>query len=213
MLENFECLGHSTIKINYNNKIIYIDPYNIKEEYKDADIIFITHSHYDHFSKEDIKKITHQNTKIVITEDIYNDVLKLGFLNNDITLVTPNNNYQIDNIKFKTIPSYNINKPFHSKNNNWVGYIIKINNLKYYIAGDTDITEENKQVKCDVAFLPIGGTYTMDYKEASTLANMIEPKIVVPIHYGTIVGNIEDAYKFKELLKDSIKCEIMIKEI
>ena len=92
-----------------------------------------------------------------------------------------------------------------------MGYIFNINNYKYYIAGDTDITEENKKVICDVAFLPIGGIYTMDYKEASILANIIEPRIVVPIHYGTIVGNIEDAYKFKELLNDSIRCEIMIK--
>lgn len=211
MLENIKCLGHSTIKMISDNKVIYFDPYNIKLEYKDADIIFITHSHYDHFSEDDINKIKKENTKIVITKDIYDSVLKLGFLNDNIIVVTPNNNYQIDNIKFNTISSYNINKTFHPKNNNLVGYIIDINSYKYYIAGDTDITEENKKVICDVAFLPIGGIYTMDYKEAATLANIIEPRIVVPIHYGTIVGNIEDAYKFKELLNDSIRCEIMIK--
>lgn len=211
MLENIKCLGHSTIKMVSDNKVIYFDPYNIKLEYKDADIIFITHSHYDHFSEDDINKIKKENTKIVISKDIYDNVLKLGFLKDNIIVVTPNNNYQIDNINFNTIPAYNIDKAFHSKNNNWVGYIFNINNYKYYIAGDTDITEENKKVICDVAFLPIGGIYTMDYKEAATLANIIEPRIVVPIHYGTIVGNIEDAYKFKELLNDNIRCEIMIK--
>ena len=211
MLENIKCLGHSTIKMVSDNKVIYFDPYNIKLEYKDADIIFITHSHYDHFSEDDINKIKKENTKIVISKDIYDNVLKLGFLKDNIIVVTPNNNYQIDNINFNTIPAYNIDKAFHSKNNNWVGYIFNINNYKYYIAGDTDITEENKKVICDVAFLPIGGVYTMDYKEASILANIIEPRIVVPIHYGFIVGNIEDAYKFKELLNDSIKCQIMIK--
>ena len=211
MLENIKCLGHSTIKMISDNKVIYFDPYNIKLEYKDADIIFITHSHYDHFSEDDINKIKKENTKIVITKDIYDNVLKLGFLKDNIIVVTPNNNYQIDNINFNTIPAYNIDKSFHPKNNNWVGYIFNINNYKYYIAGDTDITEENKKVICDVAFLPIGGVYTMDYKEASILANIIEPRIVVPIHYGTIVGNIEDAYKFKELLNDNIRCEIMIK--
>ena len=211
MLENIKCLGHSTIKMISDNKVIYFDPYNIKLEYKDADIIFITHSHYDHFSEDDINKIKKENTKIVITKDIYDNVLKLGFLKDNIIVVTLNNNYQIDNIKFNTISSYNINKPFHPKNNNLVGYIIDINSYKYYIAGDTDITEENKKVICDVAFLPIGGVYTMDYKEAATLANIIEPRIVVPIHYEFIVGNIEDAYKFKELLNDNIRCEIMIK--
>ena len=211
MLEYIKCLGHSTIKMVSDNKVIYFDPYNIKLEYKDADIIFITHSHYDHFSEDDINKIKKENTKIVITKDIYDNVLKLGFLKDNIIVVTPNNNYQIDNINFNTIPAYNIDKSFHPKNNNWVGYIFNINNYKYYIAGDTDITEENKKVICDVAFLPIGGVYTMDYNEASILANIIEPIIVVPIHYGFIVGNIEDAYKFKELLNDNIRCEIMIK--
>lgn len=103
MLENIKCLGHSTIKMISDNKVIYFDPYNIKLEYKDADIIFITHSHYDHFSEDDINKIKKENTKIVITKDIYDNVLKLGFLKDNIIVVTPNNNYQIDNINFKAL--------------------------------------------------------------------------------------------------------------
>ena len=102
-----------------------------------------------------------------------------------------------------------MDKCFHSKSNNWVGYIIDINNTKYYIAGDTDITDESKDVKCDVAFLPVGGTYTMDYREAATLANIIKPKIVVPIHYGYLVGTKEDALNFKKLLDKSIICEFI----
>jgi len=202
MLENVEFLGHSSLKIK-GDKTIYIDPFNIKEKYQDADIIFITHSHYDHFSIEDIQKIKKEDTKIVITEDLKDKVI--GF--KEILIIKPNQNYEIVNIKFKTIPSYNIDKPFHPKENNFVGYIIEINNYTYFIAGDTDITEENKKVKCDVAFLPIGGKYTMNYEEAAILANEINPKIVVPIHYGSIVGNMEDALKFKE--KTKIKCEIM----
>ena len=99
MINNIKCLGHSSIRIN-NDKIIYIDPYNIKESNKDADIIFITHSHYDHFSKEDINKIKKDNTIIVVTEDIYNNVLELGFNEANIIKVLPNNKYTIDNIKF-----------------------------------------------------------------------------------------------------------------
>lgn len=208
MLENIKWLGHSSIKIT-ENMVIYIDPYNIKEEFNDADIIFITHNHYDHFSAEDIIKCRKDNTKIIITGDLYDDVLNLGFKQKNIICVLPNNNYKLDNISFSTIPAYNINKVFHPKENNWVGYIIDSNNIKYYIAGDTDITEENKNVKCDIAFLPVGGTFTTDYKEAAMLANEIEPNIAIPIHYGSLVGTEEDAINFKKLLKDNIKCEIL----
>lgn len=208
-IKNVEWLGHSTIKINNQNQVIYIDPYNIKQAYNDADIIFITHSHYDHFSEEDINKVKKENTNIIITEDVFEKTLNLGFKESNIITVKPNESYQIYNIKFDTIPSYNVNKKFHPKENNWVGYVIDINEVKYYIAGDTDITDENKKVKCDVAFLPVGGTYTMDFEEAANLANIIEPKVVVPIHYGSIVGTLEDAENFKQRVKETIKCEIM----
>lgn len=209
MLDNIKCLGHSSIKI-INNKVIYIDPYNLKENNNDADIIFITHSHYDHFSINDINKIKKDNTIIVITEDIYNDVIELNFKKDNIIKVLTNNTYTIDNIKFNTIPSYNINKNFHKKDNNWVGYLIEIDNIKYYIPGDTDLIDEAKEVKCDILFVPIGGTYTMDYKEASILTNISKPKIVIPIHYGSIVGNKIDADKFKELVDKDIECNIML---
>ena len=208
MLGNIKCLGHSTIKILDKDKVIYIDPYNIKDDKKDADIIFITHDHYDHFSEEDIIKIKNENTIIVITEDIYNKVIELGFLEKKIIKVMPKEEYKIGNIRFQTIPAYNIDKKFHPKENMWVGYLININSIRYYIAGDTDITNENKKVKCDVAFLPVGGTYTMDYKEAAELANIIRPKIVVPIHYGIIVGTKEDALNFKNFINKDIECEI-----
>ena len=209
MLKNIEWLGHSTIKINNQNQVIYIDPYNIKQDYNNADIIFITHSHYDHFSEDDIRKVQKEETVIIITEDLYQKVLDLGFIKGNIFVVRPNKSYKVHNIKFDTIPSYNVNKKFHPKENNWVGYVIDINGVKYYIAGDTDINDENKMVKCDVAFLPVGGTSTMDFADAANLANIIEPKLVVPIHYGSLVGTLEDAKNFKQEVKETIKCEIM----
>lgn len=208
MIRNIKWLGHSTIKF-LGNAIIYVDPYNINEEFNDADIIFITHNHYDHFSENDIKKCMNKNTKIIVTKDLYDEVLNLGFRESDILSVLPNKNYELGDISFSTIPAYNINKEFHPIEKDWVGYIINVNNIKYYIAGDTDLTNESGKVKCDVAFLPIGGTFTMDYKEASMLANEIKPKIVIPIHYGTLVGKKEDALNFKSNLGDSIKCEII----
>ena len=210
MLENIKVLCHSSIKFE-KGEVLYFDPYKINKNYNDADVIFITHSHYDHFSEEDILKVKKETTKIVVPEDLYNKCLEIGFDENNILVVTPNMEYEVNNIKFKTIPAYNINKNFHPKANNWVGYIITLDNVVYYIAGDTDITEENKKVKCDIAFVPIGGTYTMTAKEGATLVNEINPKIVIPIHYGLIVGTKEDEEIFKNSLTGNIKCEILIK--
>ena len=208
MLDNIEVLIHSSIKFS-KDIIIYFDPYKINKDYHDADIIFITHSHYDHYSPLDIKKVIKDNTIIVCPEDVKEELLKLDIKN--IIEVVPNKDYEVLNIKFKTIPAYNINKNFHPKENNWIGYLINYNNVKYYIAGDTDITEENKNIICDVAFVPIGGTFTMDYKEAANLINEIQPKIAVPTHYGLIVGNKDDGIKFSKLLNNSIECKIYIK--
>ena len=210
MLENISIIHHSSIKFSDNIKI-YFDPYEINENNNNADIIFITHNHYDHYSENDIKKIYNANTKFIIPKDLEKELLNLGIKKENIVTVAPNNNYNVLDISFKSIPAYNINKPFHPKENNWIGYLINYNNFTYYIAGDTDITEDNKLIKCDVAFLPIGGKYTMNYKEAAELTNIIKPKIVVPIHYGLIIGTTEDAIEFAKLINKDITCKILIK--
>ena len=211
MLKNIEVLYHSSIKIS-KNKVIYIDPFKIDKNYNDADIVFITHDHFDHYSEEDIDKVINENTTIIIPEELLTKLLKKGINKNAIITVEPNEKYVVQGIKFETIPAYNTNKTFHPKKNGWVGYIIIINGIRYYIAGDTDITEENKQVKCDVAFVPVGGTYTMDFKEAASLINEIKPKIAIPIHYGSIVGTEQDAIDFIRLLHPEIKGIILMKK-
>ena len=211
MLENIEVLYHSSIRIN-KEKIIYIDPFKINKNYNDADIIFITHDHYDHYSEEDIDKVINENTTIIIPDELLTKLLRKGINKNAIITVEPNKNYMVQGIKFETISAYNTNKTFHPKENGWVGYIIIINGIRYYIAGDTDITEENKQVKCDVAFVPVGGTYTMDFKEAAQLINEIKPKIAIPIHYGSVVGTEQDAIDFVRLLHPEIKGIILMKQ-
>ena len=211
MLEYIEVLCHSSIKIN-KEKVIYIDPFKIEKNYNDADIVFITHDHYDHYSEEDIDKVINENTTIIIPEELLTKLLKKGINKNAIITVEPNEKYVVQGIKFETIPAYNTNKTFHPKENGWVGYIIIINGIRYYIAGDTDITEENKQVKCDVAFVPVGGTYTMDFKEAASLINEIKSKIAIPIHYGSIVGTEQDAIDFIRLLHPEIKGIILMKK-
>ena len=209
MLENIEVLYHSSIKIT-KKKIIYIDPFKINQNYNDADIIFITHDHYDHYSEEDIDKIINEKTTIIIPEELLTKLSRKGINRSTIITVEPNKKYTVQGIKFETIPAYNVNKTFHPKENEWVGYIIEIKGIRYYIAGDTDITEENKKVKCDVAFVPVGGTYTMDFREAAELINEIKPKVAVPIHYGSVVGTKQDATNFVKLLNPGINGAILM---
>lgn len=193
---------HSSIRIGD----IYVDPFNVKEG--NAKYIFITHSHYDHYSFEDIKKIVNEDTVFVCTKDVGADLKNK--LSNDVLVVEPNNNYRLDGLSFETIASYNINKRFHLKDNNWVGYVIEVNSVRYAILGDSDLTDEVKSVKCDVLFVPIGGTYTMNAIEASELTNIIKPKIVVPVHYNGIVGNKKDEEDFLRGLNKEIECKIYL---
>ncbi len=208
-MKNINLFKHNSIKITGDFNI-YIDPFEIDNETKDADIIFITHSHYDHFSIKDILKIKNENTIIVSTKDTYQELIKY-FDSNKIIIVIPNNSYEVLGIKFDTVRAYNVNKSFHPIDNDWVGYIINIDNTKYYIMGDTDINDDVLKVKCDVLFIPIGGTYTMNYKEAASYTNTINPKIVIPTHYGLIVGDSKLGQEFKSLINNNISCEIYIK--
>ena len=206
--DNVKVFGQNSIRIN-SSKIIYIDPLYIDQNYNDADFIFITHDHYDHFSPNDISKIIKKDTIIVMPEKMKTSVSQLNIDINNIKYVIPNQIYHFETISFETVPSYNENKAFHPKSNNWVGYIFNLDK-KYYVAGDTDNVPEIRHIDCDVAFVPIGGTYTMTYREAAELINTMRPKLVVPVHYGTIVGEKADGEKFKSLIDSSIECQIMI---
>ena len=203
MISGIEVLCHSSIKIN-RHLVMYFDPYNIQDETHDADIIFCTHTHYDHFSEDDILKVKNDKTIFVGTEDCYVNSMKLGFSEENAKIVEPNNKYEVLGVRFETIPAYNIDKKYHPKENGWVGYIVEIDDLHYYISGDTDLTPEAKAVSCDVALIPIGGRFTMNAKEAASLINTIEPQIAIPTHYGKIIGTSDDAELFEKLVKDEI---------
>ncbi len=210
MIEDYDVLCHNAIRLVVDGKVIYIDPFGLEKEYNDADYICITHSHYDHFSPDDILKVKKEDSIILITEDIFVNTLKLGFRENRIVIVEPNNKYNIEGLLVETVRAYNNDKAFHPRENDWVGYIFTFKTSRVYVAGDTDDTEEAYSVICDLAFVPIGGTYTMDYAQAARLINSIRPAIVVPTHYGKIVGSSEDAKNFKCLLNSNIVCEIKI---
>lgn len=193
-----EVLCHSSIRIEEGN-IVYIDPFQINKDYHDADYVFFTHSHYDHFSPKDIEKVKKEDTIFVVTEDL-KEKAETVFGKERIFVVKPGEKYEIQGLEVETTYAYNENKAFHPKQNQWVGYIITINGKKYYIAGDTDNINEIQNIECDVALIPVGGTYTMDYQEAAQLANRIKATVVIPTHYGSIVGKIEDGENFKKLV-------------
>lgn len=204
MIENIHWLGHDTFKIA-GKKVIYTDPFKIKKK-DTADIILITHEHYDHCSPEDVKKIQGPNTLIVTTPDC---AKKLA---GNIKTVKPGDKITVEGIEIEAVPSYNINKQFHPKANKWVGYIFTVEGQRLYIAGDTDYIPEMKDFKVDIALLPVSGTYVMTAEEAVKAALDIKPKIAIPMHYNLIVGTEDDARRFAEGLKGRIEVRILKEE-
>lgn len=195
----YEVLHHASIKFT-GDKIIYFDPYNIEEKTHDADYIFITHDHYDHYDKKSIEKIRKDSTKIVLPECLKDE--------DNYLVVEPDRKYVIDNITFNTVSSYNTNKSFHPKDKKYVGYNIILDGIRYYIMGDTDRTEEAEKIDMDICFVPIGGTFTMDVNEASQYVNELKPKKAIPIHYGLIVGDKKISNTFKEQVDEEIEVEV-----
>lgn len=208
MLKGITINYHASIRFDKENIIIYFDPYKIDEYINDANYIFITHSHYDHYSESDIKKVMNNNTKFIITSDLEEKVVNLGVLKENILIVYPSGSYVLDNISFDTIPAYNLDKQFHKKSSNWVGYNILLDGNRYYIVGDSDITEELQNVKCDVIFVPVGGIYTMNGEEASFIVNKMNIKYAVPIHYDE-AGSKQNAHNFIISLSENIKGVIL----
>ena len=210
-MKNINWLGHASFFFldENGNRVYFVDPFQLGERsLEKADIIFITHAHPDHFSQEDIDKIIKSDTNIVATLDVLE---KIDISDDKKIKVEPNKEYAIKGFTFSTIAAYN-NKPgrlnFHPKENNWVGYIFDLNGKKIYHAGDTDFTEEMKNLKnlnLDIAMLPIGGTYTMDAEEAALAANEINAKITIPMHYKNLLGEKyrEETEKFKKLVTNS----------
>ena len=204
MLKDIHWLGHDTFKV-VGEKVIYTDPFKIKKK-DTADIVLITHEHFDHCSPEDVKKIQGPNTVIVATSDCASK------LSGKIKVVNPGDKINVEGINIETVPAYNTNKQFHTKDKGWIGYIFSVKGQRIYIAGDTDYIPEMKNFKVDIALLPVSGTYVMTADEAVKAALDIKPKIAIPMHYGSIVGSENDAKKFAEGLKGKVEVVILKEE-
>jgi len=219
-IENIELewLGHAAFKIK-NKKILYIDPFQISSNEEKADIILITHSHYDHCSLPDINKIVKEGTIIICTADCQSNINRVDKKIN-IQILEPEDKIKVQDIVIQAIPAYNTKKEFHSKSEGWIGYIIHIENVVIYNAGDTDCIEEmrkltgfGKKGTTFIALLPIGGKFTMNFEEASKAASIIKPTIAIPMHYGSIIGTAKDAENFVKLCEaEGINAKILEKK-
>ena len=210
MVENIEVNTQNSIRIESRVGTIYVDPLEIGGDVHDADYILITHDHYDHFSPEDIRKVAKADSILVVPEKMADKAQEVAGNVGKIETVKPGVYRELNGLEFETVPAYNLLKPFHPKSAEWVGYVLRIDGQRIYIAGDTDATKEAKAVKCEIALVPIGGTYTMDAKKAAELVNTIRPEIAIPVHYGSIVGKPSDGDVFAENVKSPVKVEFKI---
>jgi L-ascorbate metabolism protein UlaG (beta-lactamase superfamily) len=203
MVKNISWLGHDGFRIS-GSKTVYIDPFQI-EGGPAADLVLISHEHYDHCSPEDVDRIAKGGT-VIVTE-----ANSAGKLSGDVRTLAPGESIEVDGVRIEAVPSYNIGKQFHPKDNGWLGFVVEMDGVRIYHAGDTDFIPEMKEIRTDIALLPVSGTYVMTAGEAVEAALAIGPKIAIPMHYGAIVGGAGDAEKFAAALKGKVEVVVLEK--
>lgn len=201
VVKNITWLGHDGFLIKGDGKAIVIDPFQVKQ-CEPADVILVTHEHYDHCSPEDIQKVQEASTVIVTEAD------SAKKLSGDVRVVQPGDKLTVSGIQIEAVPAYNTNKNFHPKQNGWLGFVLTVDGVRIYHAGDTDLIPEMDSIKADIALLPVSGTYVMTAEEAVEAAKIIKPKLVIPMHYDSIVGSADDARRFCDALAGT--CEVVV---
>mgnify|MGYP001471810728 FL=1 len=203
MVKQIAWLGHDTFRIT-GSKIVYFDPFQIASGPK-ADVVLVTHAHYDHCSPEDVARISGDRTVVVTEKD------SAAQLSGDVRTVAPGDKVDVEGVRIEAVPAYNIGKQFHPKANGWLGFVVEIDGVRVYHAGDSDFIAEMNDIRTDIALLPVSGTYVMTADEAVQAALAIGPKIAVPMHYGAIVGGASDAEAFAAALKGRVEVVVLEK--
>ena len=199
-------LGHDGFSLAGKDATVVIDPFQLEKEVG-ADILLITHAHYDHCSIEDIKKVL-KNSTVIVTEPESAAKIKEENIEAEVKIATPGETLRFGETIIETVPAYNVDKKFHPRDNNWLGFIVTLDGTRVYHAGDTDLIPEMDGIRTDIALLPVSGTYVMTADEAVKAVRKIQPKTAVPMHYDAIVGTVEDASRFSDALQGV--CEIVI---
>lgn len=193
----FQWLGHDGFRITSGGKVIYIDPYKLKPGHngKDADVVLISHNHFDHLSTEDLAKVANSKTQLIAARECAS---KLEGVGAEVKAMSPGDRAMVDGISVEAVPAYNTNKTFHPKADGKVGFVVTLDGMRIYHSGDTDEIPEMSKVDPDVALVPVSGTYVMNADEAAHAVNeKIKPKqLAIPMHYGAIVGSAKDAQAF-----------------
>ena len=201
---NFQWLGHDGFRISYESKTVYFDPYKLKSQHnkKDADLVLISHNHFDHLSVEDLARVVGSKTHIVTAKECVDKLKGVGAA--EVKGVAPGDRASIGGVSIEAVAAYNTNKTFHPKADGKVGFVITLNNLRIYHSGDTDVIPEMDGVNPDIALVPVSGTYVMTAEEAARSVNeKIKPKqLAIPMHYGAIVGSEKDAKTFSRLVTE-----------
>lgn len=197
MEPKIEWLGHDSFRLT-GEKVVYIDPWKIQKATHDADVVLITHDHYDHFVVEDIDKVRNDKTLVVGPHQLQ------GKIHGNVKLVNRGDSINANGVPVEVVPAYNLRSDrqnFHPKNYGGVGYVVTLNGKRIYHTGDTDPIPEMKHVKCDIMLVPVSGTYVCTCDEAVEAVDLVKPSKAIPMHWDTIVGSWEDANNFKQKAK------------
>lgn len=201
ILQGLRWLGHDGFAVTGAGYTVVFDPYQVAAPLS-ADVVLVTHPHYDHCSPEDIARVSREKTVIVTEAE------SAAKLSGDVRIVAPGDRLNLGPLSIEAVAAYNTDKKFHPRAKNWLGFVVTLDGTRIYHAGDTDLIPEMDAIACDVALLPVSGTYVMTAEEAVEAARRIKPKVAIPMHYDTLVGSRADAERFRKGLEGV--CDVRI---
>ncbi len=206
LVANLHWLGHDTFRLEFSQGTIYFDPYEIETGSPKGDVIFASHDHFDHCVAEEIAKVQGPGSVVITEADCAQK------LSGDVRVMKPGDQVDVKGMAIKALPAYNTDKEFHPKAKGWLGFVVTVDGVSIYHAGDTDHIPEMAGLGVDVALVPVSGTYVMTAEQAVEAVKAIKPKLAIPMHYGAIVGEASDAQKFAQALNGVVPVKVLSKE-